>query len=57
MNILFILIPLSLTLASVGLCGFFWAIGNGQFDDLSKESLRILADLDINEKFNEKGEK
>ena len=57
MNILFILIPLSLTLASVGLCGFFWAIGNGQFDDLSKESLRILADLDIDEKFDEKGEK
>ena len=48
MNILFMLIPISLLLAFFGLCGFFWAVKNGQYDDLSKESLKVLSKEDIN---------
>jgi cbb3-type cytochrome oxidase maturation protein len=53
MNILFILIPISLLLAFLGLCGFFWAVNNGQYEDLSSESYRV---LDNNEFNNDEGE-
>jgi cbb3-type cytochrome oxidase maturation protein len=34
MSIVYVLIPLGLVLVGVGLWAFFWAVGNGQFDDL-----------------------
>lgn len=34
MSILFVLVPLSLALVAFACWGFFWAVGNGQFDDL-----------------------
>jgi cbb3-type cytochrome oxidase maturation protein len=47
MNILLILVPLSLALVAFGVWAFFWAVGNGQFDDL--ESAGWDAFLDRNE--------
>jgi cbb3-type cytochrome oxidase maturation protein len=38
------LIPLALLAGLVGLMGFFWALRNGQFEDLDGASMRILID-------------
>lgn len=42
MTILFVLIPLSLILVACALWAFFWATGNGQFDDLDSPAISIL---------------
>lgn len=42
MNILFVLIPLSLVLVVCAGWAFFWAVGNGQFDDLDCPAWEIL---------------
>ena len=34
MTILFTLIPLSLALAAIAIAAFFWAVNDGQFEDL-----------------------
>lgn len=44
MNVLIYLIPIAFTLGFVGLIGFFWALKNGQFEDLEGEAHRILRD-------------
>jgi len=44
MSILFILIIISLTLASGFLIAFFWAVRSGQFEDDFTPSVRILFD-------------
>lgn len=44
MNILYLLVPLALTLAGLGVWGFWWAVRNGQFDDVDTPALRILLD-------------
>lgn len=44
MEILFVLLPLSIVLVLIALRVFSWAIRSGQFDDLDRESLRILMD-------------
>ncbi len=46
MTILYLLIPLGLVLVILALVAFFWASGNGQFDDLDSPALRILMDDD-----------
>lgn len=46
MNIIFILIPLGLVLVLAAVWAFFWAIRNGQFDDLDSPGSRILFDDD-----------
>ncbi len=46
MTILYLLIPLGLALVILALVAFFWASGNGQFDDLDSPALRILMDDD-----------
>lgn len=38
------LIPLAIGLGLVGLGAFFWAVRNGQFEDLDGAALRILID-------------
>ncbi len=38
------LIPIALGMGLVGLGGFFWAMRDGQFDDLDGAALRILID-------------
>ncbi|MDV3256517.1 MAG: cbb3-type cytochrome oxidase assembly protein CcoS [Sphingomonas sp.] len=42
MNGLTILIPIALALGLCGLAAFFWAMRNGQFDDMDGASMRIL---------------
>lgn len=37
-----LLIPIALGLGLLGLAGFFWSLGSGQFDDLDGAALRIL---------------
>lgn len=44
MYILFIVLPLALVLAAVGLGAFFWAVHRGQYDDLDTPSVRMLFD-------------
>ena len=45
MSILFILIPLSLVLAAGAIWAFWWAVDNGQFDDLAEQgSIAVEAD-------------
>lgn len=42
MSVVFYLLPLAIMLALVGLAGFFWAVSNGQFDDLEGPRWRVL---------------
>jgi cbb3-type cytochrome oxidase maturation protein len=44
MSIVYVLIPLGLVLVGVGLWAFFWAVGNGQFDDLDSPGWTVLKD-------------
>ena len=44
MDILYLLIPLSVTLVFFILGGLWWAIDRGQFDDIESEGARILED-------------
>ncbi len=46
MTIIFVLIPLGLTLLAAAVFAFFWATRNGQFDDLESPAWRILMDDD-----------
>lgn len=53
MNILIVLVPLSLLLLGIAVVAFFWATGDGQFDDLDTPAHRILWD---DEPGNDKGD-
>lgn len=44
MSILAILIPVALGMGAAGLAFFFWAMRNGQFEDLDGAAHRILID-------------
>ena len=46
MNILLVLVPLSLALVAFALWAFFWAVGNGQFDELESSGWDALLDHD-----------
>lgn len=46
MEILYLLIPLGLVLVALGLWAFFWAAGDGQFDDLDSPGWSVLSDDD-----------
>ena len=46
MNILFLLIPLGLLLLGIAVWAFFWAVGSGQFDDLSSPAWSVVMDDD-----------
>lgn len=46
MEIVFFLLPLALMLSGVGLGLFFWAVRDGQFDDLEGPRWRVLFDED-----------
>jgi len=46
MNIIYALIPLGLILLLAAVAAFFWAVRNGQFDDLESPGWRILLDDD-----------
>lgn len=44
MTILLFLIPISLVLLGIAVGAFFWAVRQGQFDDLDTPALDILSD-------------
>lgn len=44
MSIIFLLIPLGIVLVALALWAFFWAVGNGQYDDLESPGWSILSD-------------
>jgi len=46
MEILFLMVPLGLVLVGAAVWAFFWAVGNGQFDDLDTPAWSVLADDD-----------
>ncbi len=50
MEIIYLLVPLSLALSSVGLGAFLWALKTGQFDDIETPQIRILFDDEDEEK-------
>ena len=46
MSVLYVLIPLALLLLVGAVWAFFWAVGNGQFDDLDTPAMRVIMDDD-----------
>jgi len=46
MEILFFMIPMGIVLVGLAVWAFFWAVGNGQFDDLDSPAYQILLDDD-----------
>ena len=44
MSILFVMIPLGLVLVGFALWAFFWAVGDGQFDDLESPGWSVVAE-------------
>ncbi len=46
MDILYLLIPLSLTIVAIMAAVFLWAVRTGQFDDMEGPAHRILMDDD-----------
>ena len=44
MSIIYVLLPLSLLLAVIGLGAYFWCVRSGQFDDLDGPAVRVLAE-------------
>jgi len=46
MSIIYVLVPLGLVLVGFGLWAFFWAAGDGQFDDLDSPGWSVLSDDD-----------
>jgi cbb3-type cytochrome oxidase maturation protein len=46
MSILYLLIPLGLVLLVLTLWAFFWAVREGQFDDLDTPGVQLLLDDD-----------
>lgn len=44
MSIVYLLIPLGLVLVGLALWAFFWAVGDGQFDDLDSPGWTVLED-------------
>ena len=47
MEILYLLVPVALLLAGVGVLAFRWAVRDGQFDDLDSPPVRILFDDEV----------
>lgn len=46
MSILYLMIPMGILILVGALWAFFWAVDNGQFDDLESPGWRILLDDD-----------
>ena len=44
MSIVYLLLPASIVLAVIAICGYVWASRSGQFDDLDTPPLRMLND-------------
>ncbi|GGA05288.1 MAG: cbb3-type cytochrome oxidase assembly protein CcoS [Sphingomonadales bacterium CG12_big_fil_rev_8_21_14_0_65_65_10] len=53
MSVLAYLIPIALGMGALGLAFFFWAMRDGQFEDLDGAANRILIDEDEGENVGE----
>jgi len=53
MDVIFGLIPAMIILGLIGVLIFFWAVKNGQYDDMEGPAHRILDDDDMPDKKNE----
>ncbi|NOV20225.1 cbb3-type cytochrome oxidase assembly protein CcoS [Ensifer adhaerens] len=53
MSPLLFLIPIALTLGSLGVLAFLWSLRNGQYDDLDGAAERIFLDNDSVEIFHD----
>lgn len=42
MTVLYLLVPLALILAGIGVWAFLWAVRSGQFDDVETPAIRVL---------------
>lgn len=47
MDSLYFLIPIAVALVAFAIKLFFWAVNNGQYDDLETEGRRILFEDDV----------
>jgi len=46
MSVIYIVLPLAIVLAGVGIGAFIWAVRHGQLDDLQTPAVRMLHDDD-----------
>ena len=46
MEIIFVLLPITLLLALIGVGAYFWSVRSGQFDDLDTPALKPLIDAE-----------
>lgn len=44
MSVLFIVLPVALLMAGAGVAAFVWSVRQGQFDDTTTPSVRLLCD-------------
>ena len=44
MSVLYVLVPVALVLAGMGVLAFRWAVRSGQYDDVSTPGVRVLLD-------------
>lgn len=44
MEIIYLLLPASIALAAIALCGYLWAARSGQFDDLDTPARRVITE-------------
>lgn len=44
MEVIYLLIPVAIALAALGVYGFRWAVYSGQYDDTETPALRMLMD-------------
>ena len=44
MDILFLLIPIALVFLVIAIMIFFWAIRDGQYDDMESQGLKVIID-------------
>jgi len=44
MSVLYLVVPLALVIVAVGVAGYFWAVKNGQMDDLETPGIRVIRD-------------
>ncbi len=44
MDILFLLIPIAIGFLIIALAVFFWAIRDGQYDDMESQGLKVIID-------------
>ena len=52
MSVIYLMIPLAISLALIALAAFYWALNSGQFDDVETPAQRMLFDevSDVNKK-------